>query len=164
MFYLTTHSTHFIYGVRHLATCCYISLHVATSRYMLLHLATSIGFQESHQDLADHLKLHVVELRADMDDVPVVVASPRNGHVTTQPVSEEDVSFENLYFRGRVPYVRPKPRPFYESLPFWRAKKFQLYKIRNQPACQSERKLYGMEPSNEEFQRRLRPLKASRES
>ena len=34
MFYLTTHSTHFIYGVRHLATCCYISLHVATFRYI----------------------------------------------------------------------------------------------------------------------------------
>ncbi|XP_041351876.1 28S ribosomal protein S5, mitochondrial-like isoform X2 [Gigantopelta aegis] len=119
--------------------------------------------QETHQELADRLKLHIVELREDMDNIPVVVASPSDGSVRTDPVEEEDLKFENLYFRGRVPYIRPKPRPFFESLPSWRVKRFQLYKIRNQAACQQERKLYGMEPSNEEFQRRHRPLKASRE-
>jgi hypothetical protein len=73
-----------------------------------------------------------VELRNEMDNLPVVLASPSSGK-TREIDRDEDLDFNRLYYGGKVPYIKEKPRPFYEKSYSWRNwKKKELWKTRNQ--------------------------------
>ncbi|XP_064622370.1 small ribosomal subunit protein uS5m-like [Lineus longissimus] len=96
----------------------------------------ALATQETHKELAERQQLHVVELRNEMDNLPVVLASPSSGK-TRSIGRDEDLDFNRLYYGGKVPYIKPKPRPFYEKLRSWRNwKKKELWKSRNQAKCQ----------------------------
>ena len=61
--------------------------------------------QKTHQVLADEKKLHLVEMRAENDFFPRVVASPSDGVVRTKDDIEhnEILDFEMTYFEGNLP-------------------------------------------------------------
>jgi len=117
--------------------------------------------QETHQQLADRKKLHVVEFRPEMDNVPVVVASPSDGQVTSDPITDVTFDFENMYYEdGKIRYVKTKD-PLQEksqSPGSWKAY-MKKEKDRNQIKARYERIIYGLEPSKEELKIRMKPLK-----
>ncbi|KAK7104937.1 small ribosomal subunit protein uS5m-like [Littorina saxatilis] len=115
--------------------------------------------QETHQELADRVKLNVVEFRPDMDNIPLVVARPQDGKTREVGVKEEGFNFEHLYYGGKVPLYRPKAPPFYTKFKSWHIKNRYLVKMRNQRHAQLERLALGIEPSYEEKKRRARALR-----
>ncbi|XP_074656446.1 small ribosomal subunit protein uS5m-like [Tubulanus polymorphus] len=90
----------------------------------------ALANQETAQQLAEREKLHVVEYRKEMDNYPVVVASPSGDTRTIQP--DEDLDFERIYYEGKVPLARPKKRPPYYKLDSYKKRCFVDYKRRNQ--------------------------------
>ncbi|KAK6183577.1 hypothetical protein SNE40_011031 [Patella caerulea] len=116
--------------------------------------------QETHQDLADRLKLNVVEYQNNMENVPIVVARPATGTLTKdQKPQDENLDFDNLYYNGRVPYKKPKKVPFFQKQKPYKKRWFQLYKSRNQEDARRERCVLGIEPSAKELSKRSLPLK-----
>ncbi|KAL8608672.1 hypothetical protein ACOMHN_002901 [Nucella lapillus] len=115
--------------------------------------------QETHQELADRVKLNVVEFRPELENVPLVVARPQDGPTQEEGIKEEGFNFETLYYGGKVPLYRPKRDPFYFKQRSWRIKKRFLMKMRNQKQAQLEREALGLEPSLEEKKLRARPLR-----
>ncbi len=101
--------------------------------------------QETHQDLADRMGLHVVELRKERSNLPVVVASPTEGNIRTQPLVDEDnnleMDFENLYYDGKIEYKKPKRKPFWEHLQMrsWKKKSAIVHRRRDQEEAQIRR-------------------------
>ena len=95
--------------------------------------------QETHQELADRTKMHVVELSKEREEVPYVVASPGDGQVATKELRDEDedleMDFQRLYYGGRVEYKRPPKAWPYEKSRSYRYYKARLHKRRNQAAC-----------------------------
>ena len=65
--------------------------------------------QKTHQALADEKKLHLVEMRAENDYFPRVVASPSDGEVRTKDDigHNEILDFEMICFEGNLPAWRP---------------------------------------------------------
>jgi len=66
--------------------------------------------QRTHQELANEKRLHLVEMRAEMGNFPLVVASPEDGVVRTQAeiAKDEILDFEAVSFDGnyaRIPGV-----------------------------------------------------------
>ena len=116
--------------------------------------------QETHQQLADRLKLNVVEFRPEMDNIPVVVARPQEGKSCDVGITEECFDFERMYFNGRVPYIKEKYVPFYIRLNMkcWLNKYHFLNKMRNQKYAQLEREALGIEPNESEKRRRAMKL------
>ncbi|XP_064601858.1 small ribosomal subunit protein uS5m-like isoform X2 [Liolophura sinensis] len=103
--------------------------------------------QETHQELADRLKLHVIESSPSRNNMPVVVASPSDGQTRDQVLPEEDLNFDRLYYDGKVQYIKPEKPKFYERLPSWKWKLKELTRRRNQPDAQIERLALGLEKS-----------------
>jgi small subunit ribosomal protein S5 len=73
--------------------------------------------QRTHQELANEKRLHLVEMRAEMGNFPVVVASPEDGVVRTEEEIGKDeildfeaVSFDGHYARIRAPFTGFKTR------------------------------------------------------
>ena len=83
--------------------------------------------QRTHQELANEMRLHLVEFRKENHNFPRVVASPEDNYVRTKEeiLPNEILDFQIITFDGNMPLLKPKPRPFYEKLPSWaqRAKK-----------------------------------------
>lgn len=77
--------------------------------------------QRSHQTLADEKQLHLVELRAENDFFPKVVASPSNGQVRTQAEipPTEVLDFEVICHDGFMPEIKDEQdaRPHYTLYP-----------------------------------------------
>eukprot|EP00745_Piridium_sociabile_P011288 TRINITY_DN180662_c0_g1_i1.p1 TRINITY_DN180662_c0_g1~~TRINITY_DN180662_c0_g1_i1.p1 ORF type:complete len:150 (+),score=50.93 TRINITY_DN180662_c0_g1_i1:1-450(+) len=115
--------------------------------------------QETHQELADRVKLNVVEFRPEMQGIPMVAARPQDRQTQPEGVKEEGFNFENLYYGGKVPLYKPQRDPFYFKLRSWRIKKRFLMKMRNQRQAQLEREALGLEPSLQEKKLRARPLR-----
>jgi len=119
--------------------------------------------QETHQRLADRKQLHVVEYRNEMDDIPVVVASPSVGRTTTQPIEDPHFNFENLYYDdGKIVLRKPKDvlHRYTHSASAWKAYMLKN-RNRNQQKAQYERIIYGLEPSKEEILKRRTPAELS---
>ena len=99
--------------------------------------------QETHQNLADRMGLHVVETSKLRADLPVVVASPSDGIVRDQQLIDEEedleMDYDRLYFGGKVEYKRPKKLPVYAKLRSYRYKKAENYMRRNQASCKTLR-------------------------
>jgi len=77
--------------------------------------------QKTHQVLADEKKLHLVEMRAENDYFPRVVASPSDGVVRTAAEigHNEILDFEMITFEGNVPAWKPGKKNPYEGSPAW---------------------------------------------
>ena len=92
-------------------------------------------FQETHEDLAERLGLHVVEMRKERGYFPVVVASPSQGFTKGKKTIDEkielEIEFDRLYYGGKVEYIREKTERF-APLKSWRRKKVEVQKRRNQ--------------------------------
>jgi len=102
--------------------------------------------QETHQELADRMKLHVVELRKEYDNVPIVIASPSDGNVRTEPLKKEDSNLEFMYFDNRLPLPPRKKRPFYSRDPGHNKAQKEKRVFRNQKSARIQRILYDIEP------------------
>lgn len=105
------------------------------------------------------MKLNVVELRPEMEGIPLVVAKPEDGKTKEEGIKEESFSFENFYYNGRVLLHRKKPTPFFFKYRSWHIKNAFLTKMRNQRQTQLERIVLGLEPNIIEKKIRSRPLK-----
>ena len=77
--------------------------------------------QRTHQELANEMRLHLVEFREETHNFPKVVASPEDGYIRTKEEIKPDeiLDFQVISFDGNKPLLKPKPRPFYERLPSW---------------------------------------------
>ena len=98
--------------------------------------------QETHQELADRQKLHVVEYRNEVDNIPLLVASPSDNKVLEQIPENLDLDFEHLYYGGKREYIKEKKRKknkFYQWA-YWRK-----YKYRNQLSARLERQALGFD-------------------
>ncbi|CAH1791852.1 unnamed protein product [Owenia fusiformis] len=96
----------------------------------------ALGNQETHQELADRLKLHVIERRSERDYFPEVVASPSDGAAKETVDPDEDLDFRRLYFPDqKVPHVvPPKPVYYYNTRQYKQYIK-RIHRYRNQPHC-----------------------------
>ncbi|CAL1543876.1 unnamed protein product [Lymnaea stagnalis] len=116
--------------------------------------------QETHQQLADRMGLNVVEYRAEMENIPIPVATPSQGFSRPDALKEEAFDFDNLYYKdGRIPlkkYVDPNMKFKLPST----LKHFQLEnRYRNQREARLLRIVHGLEPTLEELKIRQKPLK-----
>jgi len=73
--------------------------------------------QKSHQQLADKKQLHLVELRAENDDYPVVIASPSEVREASKIPSSEILDFTQYLMNGRIRLRKKKPVLFYTKFP-----------------------------------------------
>lgn len=91
--------------------------------------------QETHENLADRMKYHLVEQRAENDWLPRVIASPKGEIQEKSFQSEEDIegSFERIYFGGKVHYNPKRKDPFWTKLNSWQKKRKNTAYQRNQP-------------------------------
>jgi len=118
--------------------------------------------QETHQKLADRKQLHVVEYRTEMDDIPIVVASPSGGKTTTEPFDDENFDFENYYYEDGKVVLKKERDPLQRHTHMasdWRSYMLRN-KERNQQRAKYERIIYGYEPSKEEIRRRSTPMES----
>jgi len=95
----------------------YVKVEGGTTNYIALTQAFINGLlnQETHQQLADRKRLHVVEMNYASQYFPKIVASPRLDPIRTDkelPISER-LRLDYLYGEGRVPLKRATPVPFY---------------------------------------------------
>ena len=85
----------------------YAKVEGATSNIQHITKAFMLGLlrQKTHQVLADEKRLHLVEMRAENDFFPRVVASPSDGVVRTKDDIEhnEILDFEMTCFEGNLP-------------------------------------------------------------
>lgn len=77
--------------------------------------------------------------------MPVVVASPQDGHVSKTPLPIAESDFETLYFDGKL-QLRKKKRPFYIHDKSHKRAERARSMLKIQRAAQRERMLYDLEP------------------
>ncbi|KAI3389670.1 hypothetical protein SNEBB_001383 [Seison nebaliae] len=80
--------------------------------------------QETHLDIANRKKLHVIIQRPESDWYPQLLASPTT-EIVRQNVDEldhdiEETDFDRTVMDGRVPLKKGKPLPFYTKLDGWK--------------------------------------------
>ncbi|XP_059174688.1 small ribosomal subunit protein uS5m-like [Physella acuta] len=116
--------------------------------------------QETHQQLADRMRLNVVEYRPELENLPIPVARPSDGQTRPDPIKDDSFEFDNLYYKdGRIPlkkFVDPLAKLKLPSTVRYLALK---HKERNQEHSRYMRMVTGVEPSPEEIRQRLKPLK-----
>lgn len=98
--------------------------------------------QETHQELADRQKLHVVEYRNDMDNIPLLIASPSDHQVLEKIPENQDLDFENMYYGGKREYIKERQR---KKNRFYKWTYWKKYKYRNQESARIERQVLGFE-------------------
>ncbi|EJD74977.1 hypothetical protein LOAG_17794 [Loa loa] len=106
----------------------------STRNYIALTHAFFIGLlnQETHQQLAERKKLHVVELSPHRRYFPVKVASPLQSELRTERDVEpkEKLLLNDFYGEGRLPLIK-KQVPFYANLPNHLAAEALKHRFRN---------------------------------
>lgn len=77
--------------------------------------------QKNYQDMANEKELHLVELREENFDFPLVLASPETRVRTDAELksSNENLDFTYYIYDGKIKQVKPKPRSSYEDHPGW---------------------------------------------
>ncbi|KAL4002880.1 Ribosomal protein S5 C-terminal domain family protein [Acanthocheilonema viteae] len=88
--------------------------------------------QETHQQLAERKKLHVVELSPHRRYFPIKVASPLQSELRTERDIEpkEKLLLNDFYGEGRLPLIK-KQVPFYANLPNHLAAEALKHRFRN---------------------------------
>ncbi|CAG5127362.1 unnamed protein product, partial [Candidula unifasciata] len=124
-------------------------------------LFKGLAEQETHQQLADRMKLNVVEYRTEFENLPIPVARPNQGFSRPDPVKEEEFDFDNMYYKdGKIPLKKEEdPLAYFKALPSSWKYYLKMHKNRNQALAKNLRILYDLEPSQEEIRFRQKPLK-----
>ncbi|KAL3101296.1 hypothetical protein niasHT_028052 [Heterodera trifolii] len=93
----------------------------STTNYIALTYAFVAGLlnQETHQQLAERTRLHVVELSPNRQFFPRIVASPLTAPVKTDDEvdTKERMKLDEYYGEGRFPLKKAEPLPFYANSP-----------------------------------------------
>lgn len=101
----------------------YAKVEGSTSNYQHVTKAFMLGLlrQKTHQVLADEKKLHLVEMRAENDYFPRVVASPTDGVVRTKDDigHNEILDYEMICFEGNLPLWRERVENPWVGTPGW---------------------------------------------
>ncbi|XP_015110731.1 28S ribosomal protein S5, mitochondrial isoform X2 [Diachasma alloeum] len=87
--------------------------------------------QKTHEQLAEEKQLHVVELREENGNFPVVVASPAIVRKPEEISSTEVMDFSQYVMGGKVVYRKKKYPPFYTRLPSWTIRLRKTAYLRN---------------------------------
>ncbi|XP_014662747.1 PREDICTED: 28S ribosomal protein S5, mitochondrial-like isoform X2 [Priapulus caudatus] len=93
-------------------------------------LLTGLTQQETHEQLAERMKLLVVEQREERDDLPVVIAEP--SQVRDKIAADEEHDYDMIHSKGRVELIKPKSLPFYAKFDSYKKKMKRLAAFRNQ--------------------------------
>jgi len=117
----------------------YVQVEGATQNVQHLTKAFMLGLlrQKTHQALADEKQLHLVEMRAENDYFPRVVASPSDGKVRTAAEigHNEILDYEMICFEGNMPHFKPRGKinPW-EGTPGWDKYTRKKWATRSHPA------------------------------
>nr|AWD75463.1 28S ribosomal protein S5 [Callistoctopus minor] len=104
--------------------------------------------QETHQELADRMNMHIVEFRNEREYFPNVIASPSDKKILEIPPANVDLDFDQLYYGGKR-QLQKKKSP--NNNPLLRRKLWFKYKHRNQAQARLERIVLGFEkPGNKQ--------------
>ncbi|MCP9259261.1 Protein sel-1 protein [Dirofilaria immitis] len=110
----------------------------STKNYIALTHAFFIGLlnQETHQQLAERKKLHVVELSPHKRYFPIKVASPFYSELRTERdiKSKEKLLLNDFYGEGRLPLIK-KQILFYANLSNHVAAEALKHRFRNRDKC-----------------------------
>ncbi|KAL0116124.1 hypothetical protein PUN28_011174 [Cardiocondyla obscurior] len=87
--------------------------------------------QKSYQKLADEKRLHLVELKPENGNYPVVIASPLQVRKPEEVPSHENLDLVHHVLNDRIPVQRKKYPPFYTKLPSWQTKLVKLERLRH---------------------------------
>ncbi|GAB1605755.1 28S ribosomal protein S5, mitochondrial-like, partial [Argonauta hians] len=98
--------------------------------------------QETHQQLADRMNMHLVEFRNERSYFPKVVSTPSSGVLLDKPPSNVDLDFEHFFYDGRRQLLREKR---VKKNPLMKRKDWINYKYRNQQKSRLERIVQGFE-------------------
>lgn len=108
------------------------------TNYMNITKAFMVGLlnQETHEELAERKRLHVVEFRRENGYLPKVVASPQaNAPRTSAEIGEQEtLDVEDMYGEAKLPFNKPTfPTPFFLTMahPGYRRKVFLEHPYRN---------------------------------
>ncbi|XP_029646154.1 28S ribosomal protein S5, mitochondrial [Octopus sinensis] len=105
--------------------------------------------QETHQELADRMNMHLVEFRNEREYFPNVVASPSDGKILDAPPANIDLDFSQLYYGGKRQLQKKKRSN--NNNPLMRRKLWLDYKHRNQYQSRLDRIVLGFEePGNQQ--------------
>merc|ERR1712083_813674 len=105
-------------GIKDLHAKCEGSLNVQT---VVKAFVLGLLRQRTHQALADEKQLHLVEMRAENDFFPKIIASPSNGKVRTKEEIDhnEILDFEMISYEGKVPDPKREFYHKYKGTPGW---------------------------------------------
>lgn len=81
--------------------------------------------------MADEKRLHLVELRPENGNYPVVLASPSTVRKPEEIPSNEILDFDQYIMDGRVVLRKKKLPPFYTKLNSWLLKTRKMERVRN---------------------------------
>ncbi|XP_011303580.1 28S ribosomal protein S5, mitochondrial [Fopius arisanus] len=87
--------------------------------------------QKTHEQLAEEKQLHLVELKAENGNYPVVVASPSIVRKPEEIPSTEVMDFTQYVMGGKVVYKKKKYPPFYTRLASWTVRLRKTAYLRN---------------------------------
>uniref|UniRef100_A0A914VHR1 Small ribosomal subunit protein uS5m n=1 Tax=Plectus sambesii TaxID=2011161 RepID=A0A914VHR1_9BILA len=95
----------------------YIKVEGSSTNYQALTAAFFTGLinQESHQRLAERMRMHVVEMSRTTHYLPKIIASP----IKSDPRNDDEIlpheriTLDDFYGEGRYPLSRQKPEPFW---------------------------------------------------
>ncbi|KAI6213384.1 S5 DRBM domain-containing protein [Aphelenchoides besseyi] len=106
-----------------------------TKNYLALTHAFVTGLlnQETHEQLAERTRLHVVEMSPNRNYLPEIVASPLKESVKQdeEMLPIEKLSLDDFYGEGRQPLYKEKPKPFYANTPGHLAAIWRKHPYRN---------------------------------
>ncbi|VDK59147.1 unnamed protein product, partial [Gongylonema pulchrum] len=123
-------------GTSAYCTSLYVNLLLLISNHLNCLYIAGLLNQETHQQLAERKKLHVVELSPQRRYFPVKVASPIRSELRTEQDIEpkERLLLNDFYGEGRLPIIKQEV-PFYANLPNHLAAEALKYRFRNRDKC-----------------------------
>lgn len=125
-----------------------VDSHSKNTQCMTKAFFDGLSKQETHQELADRMNMHLVEFRNEREYFPNVIASPSDGKIWDVPPKNVDLDFSQLYY-GRKRQLQKKKSP--DNNPLMRRKLWINYKHRNQYQSRLERIVLGFEkPGNQQ--------------
>jgi len=95
----------------------YVKVEGSSTNYQALTAAFFTGLlnQESHQQLAERMRMHVVEMSRNTHYLPKIVASPIKSTPRTDDeiLPHERLTLDDFYGEGRYPLKKQQPEPFW---------------------------------------------------
>lgn len=102
-------------------TDLYARVEGSTNNQINLTKAFFLGLinQRKYEDMAEEKGLHLVELRRENFNMPVVLASPKSKVRTEFEIKNENLDFTYYIYDGKIKEVRPRLQYNFENHPTW---------------------------------------------